>query len=89
MMTYANVFKVNQKLVATSTDAPLRVIEFWKPVRERRWVRDPEGNLGYLAKSRTDAFLIYYPYKEDYKGIHCIVKSFPAERWKEMEGVRV
>lgn len=47
-----------------------------------RWVKDTNGNIGYVRATRADAVLIAYPTKVLKNHVMLTVHSWPIEAWK-------
>lgn len=47
-----------------------------------RWVKDTNGNIGYVRATRTDAILIAYPTKVLRDHVMLSIHSWPIGAWK-------
>ena len=50
-----------------------------------RWIRDPEGCIGYVHKASTPGILIHYPVEVLNKFVRVSVRNWSHESWKTME----
>lgn len=49
-----------------------------------RWVKDPEGRIGYIGATRSDAFLVGYPVKVLKANYMYKIQAWDHAEWKNM-----
>lgn len=79
-MTYAEASKHNEQFGLKA---------LWKDRMQGdgsnlRWVKDPEGKIGYIRATRSDAFLVIYPVQAMKANFRYTVRAWDHAGWKNM-----
>lgn len=81
-MTYIEAVKNNERFKLPNTYKNPKEISEGKHLR---WVKSPDGKIGFILKGKADEFLVGYPTKVLKNSCYLTVECYPSKEFKSFE----